>query len=102
MERVEFELKEVLARREPPADFTARLVRRVRAKPPPPSLPWRWVAVGAMAASLSLGFFVYAERQAAVAQQAETDLVLSLQLAGMKINQARDAVLRPRVQEPQP
>ncbi len=102
MERVEFELKEALARREPAAGFTERLMREVRAEPGPRHGPWRWVAAGAMAASLGLGVFVYNERQAFAARQAEADLVLTLQLAGLKINQARDAVLRPRVGELQP
>jgi hypothetical protein len=102
MERVEFELKEALARQEPPGDFTARLMREVRAKPQPRGGQWRWVAAGAMAASLSHGFFVYSERQALAAQRAEADLVLSLQTAGLKINEARDAILRPRVEEPRP
>lgn len=100
MERVEFELKEALARREPPADFTARLMRQVRAEPAPRRGLWRWIAVGAMAASLSAGFFVYSERQAIAARRAEADLVLSLQIAGVKISEARDAVLRPRELQP--
>jgi hypothetical protein len=102
MERVEFELKEALARREPAVGFTERLMRQVRAEPRPSHGLWRWVAVGAMAASLGLGIFAYNERQVIAAQQAEADLVLTLQLAGLKINQARDAVLRPRVGELQP
>ncbi len=100
MERVEFELKEALARHEPPADFTARLMHQVRAEPRSSRGPWRWVAAGAMAASLGLGLFVYSERQAVAAQRAEADLVLSLHTAGVKISQARDAVLRPRELQP--
>ncbi|MDA1314523.1 MAG: hypothetical protein O2968_14380 [Acidobacteria bacterium] len=100
MERVEFELKEALARHEPPADFTARVMRQVRAAPRPSSGPWRWLAAGAMAASLSLGFFVYSERETLADQRAEADLILSLQTAGVKISQARDAVLRPRELQP--
>lgn len=100
MERVEFELKEALARRKPPPDFTERVMRQVRAEPRSSGGVWRWIAAGAMAASLSVGFFVYSEKQAVAAQRAEADLVLSLQIAGVKISEARDAVLRPRESQP--
>ena len=68
----------------------------------------RWAIVGAVAAALAVGVFVgqrhnqqakrhLAEMQAAEAreaQQAGQELMLSLQLAGVKVNKARDAVLR--------
>ena len=95
---VESELRKALARRIPPAGFTSRLMEALRAKQRPRRMPWRWVAAGAMAASLSLGAFLqkqHSDRQELVAaRQAEEELLLSLQLAGVKINQARDAVWR--------
>lgn len=95
---VESELRKALSRRTPPAGFTSRLMGAVRAEQRPRRMPWRWVAAGAMAASLSLGAFMqkqYSDRQELVAaRQAEAELLLSLQLAGVKINQARDAVWR--------
>jgi hypothetical protein len=113
MERFERDLKQMLARREPAADFTARVmagvqaaaaktqepvefpgsraVRQPQARRPP---VFRWAAVGAMAASLAFGALALrhqrAERRAA--QQAEAQLMESLSVAGSKISQARDKV----------
>ena len=73
-------------------------MEEVRAEPRPRRVRWRWVAAGAMAASLSLGVFMqkqHSDRQALIeARQSEAELMMTLQLAGIKINQARDAVLR--------
>jgi negative regulator of sigma E activity len=101
------ELRSRLARKTPPADFTARVMERVerdamsenpapaavRAFPKP-----RWVLAGALAASLAAVVFVAREgifRASPSETEAETQLLLSLQLAGEKINKARDALLRP-------
>ena len=95
---VESELRKALARRTPPAGFTSRLMEEVRAEPRTRRVRWRWVAAGAMAASLSLGVFMqkqHSDRLALIeARQAEAELMMTLQLAGIKINQARDAVWR--------
>ena len=98
MEPLEDSLREVCARKTPPADFTATVMRRVRSAAPPRKHPrLRWSMVGAIAASLLAG--VYVSRQRAPVAPAEADsagaqLLLSLQIAGAKINKARDAVLR--------
>lgn len=109
MEPFERELSARLARREPSADFTARVMAGVRTaaeeeKPPVvefrapvrkrrPAV-FRWATVGAMAASLLVGALVVrhqrAERRAA--EQAEAQLIESLSFAGMKVSQARDRV----------
>ena len=101
---IENELGGAFGRREPAPAFTERVMKRVRAeggRAPQPvrkSLVWRWAAAGAMAASLALG--VYFQRNdskqasSAADEQAATELMLSLQLAGKKINKARDVVLR--------
>lgn len=125
MARLEDELRVALARKEPGADFTAAVMRRVRESGASPAavvefpmerpsiltrlIPRRrWAIVGAVAAALAVGVFVgkrhnqqvkrhLAELQAAEtreAQQAGQELMLSLQLAGVKVNKARDAVLR--------
>lgn len=125
MARLEDELKVALARKEPGADFTAAVMRRVRQSGTFPAalvefpagrsssltrlIPRRrWAIVGAVAAALAVGVFVgqrhnqqakrhLADLQAAEtrqAQQAGQELMLSLQLAGVKVNKARDAVLR--------
>ena len=125
MARLEDELRISMARKEPGADFTAAVMRRVRESGSSPAevvefpaeranlltrlIPRRrWAIVGAVAAALAVGVFVgqrhnqqaerhLAELQAAEARearQAGEELMLSLQLAGVKVNKARDAVLR--------
>ncbi len=100
------ELRSRLARKTPPADFTARVMARIERDamsdhPAPPAvraLPKpRWVLAGALAASLAAAVFVAREGVFGTSSseiEAETQLLLSLQLAGEKINKARDAVLR--------
>ena len=97
MEPVEFELRQALSRRTPPAGFTERIMGEIRAEPRRHWKGWRWAAVGAMAASLSLGVFAWRERsdqRALVADQQADDILFALQSAGGKLNLARDAVLR--------
>jgi len=125
MARLEDELRVSLARKDPGADFTAAVMRRVRESGAAPAaviefpaerpgvlrrmIPRRrWAMLGAIAAALAAGVFVgqrhsqhterqLAEMQAAEmreAQQAGQELMLSLQLAGVKMNKARDAYLK--------
>ena len=101
------ELRSRLARKTPPADFTACVMARIERDamsdhPVPPAVRAfpkpRWVLAGALAASLAAAVFVAREgvfRTPLPEAEAETLLLLSLQLAGQKINEARDAVLRP-------
>ena len=110
MEALERNLRRLLARRPSPPGFTARVMAGLESETPPAKLVgwamagrWRWPMVGALAASLALG--VYFQRrveissgeanQAAAAEQAAEQLLISLQIAGTKINKAREAVLRP-------
>ena len=113
MDPFEHELKAHLERREPSADFTARVMAGVRAAgqdreapvefgaPAPKRRPavFRWATVGAMAASLVFGVLVVREQRAerraaehAEAQLAEAQLMESLSLAGTKVSQAHDKV----------
>jgi hypothetical protein len=103
MEPVHDELKEMFGRQNPSADFTARVMTQVRAervrKRP---VIMRWAAVGALAASLMLSVYVSKQRERTRvqqrAEQAEAQLIESLQIAGIKIGKAREAVLRPAAQ----
>ena len=105
------ELRTRLARKTPPADFTARVLARVGREAPraPSAAPVRvfprprWALAGALAASVAAA--VYLSRETALRTpspeaEAETQLLLSLQLAGEKFNKARDAVLRPGLKNP--
>ena len=104
MEPLEDSLREVYARKTPPADFTARVMLRVRSGEPPKKRPrLRWAMVGAIAASLFVGVYVSRQRAPIVRTQADgadAQLLLSLQIAGAKINKARDALVRPAGQDP--
>ncbi len=113
LQEVENELRVIYARRDPAPSFTGRVMQRVRAeraRAPQPitKLPnekrarekpviWRWAVAGAMAASLAVGVYVqqgHVRRAGAIADERAADqLILSLQLAGNKINKARDAAL---------
>jgi hypothetical protein len=95
------ELKEIYARQNPSADFSARVMTQVRAERGVRKKPviLRWAAVGALAASLTLSVYVSRQRERTRvqqrAEQAEAQLIESLQIAGEKIGKAREAVLRP-------
>ncbi len=108
LREVENDLRAIYARRDPAPSFTGRVMKRVRAeraRAPQPikKLPrqkpviWRWAVAGAMAASLAVGVYVQqgrVRRAGAIADERAADqLMLSLQLAGYKINKARDAAL---------
>jgi hypothetical protein len=111
LREVENDLRAIYARRDPAPSFTSRVMERVRAetaRAPEPitKLPnekrarekpamWRWAVAGAMAASLAVGVYVQqgrVRRAGAIADERAADqLMLALQLAGNKINKARDA-----------
>ena len=99
MQPLEDSLREACARKTPPADFTARVMMRVRsAEPPKKHLRLRWAMVGAIAASLFVGVYVSRQRAPIVSPEADgvdAQLLLTLQVAGAKINMARDALMRP-------
>ncbi len=99
MDPLEDSLREVCARKTPPADFTARVMLRVRsAEPPKKHLRLRWAVAGAIAASLFVGVYVNRQRAPIVSPEADgvdAQLLLTLQVAGAKINMARDALMRP-------
>ncbi len=107
MDRMDDELREIYRRRSPSPDFTARVMGRVRAeRARKRAVPLRWAAVGALAASLTVAFFAGRQqkqhRLQRDAELAETQILESLQIAGFKIGQAREAVLRPEQGEVQP
>lgn len=108
MDQYELELKRALERCEPGSDFTARVMSQIRSErsfaadeagekvvsfPRWRSGVWRWAAVGAVAASLTLGFVVDQRRSERLARIAEAELYETLLLAGEKISQARAEVI---------
>ena len=103
------ELKRALSRKQPAADFTARLMDQVRVeRPAVRRFPLkRWSIVGAIAASLTVGVYIRQQRRAEPpppspeAELAVEQLFESLQVAGWKIHQAREAVFEPQAEESQ-
>jgi hypothetical protein len=107
MDRMDDELRQIYRRHTPSPDFTERVMAQVRAEARRKFIPFRWAAVGALAASLTVAFFVGRQQQKQhrlqqEAELAETQLLESLQVAGFKIGQAREAILRPSQEEVQP
>ena len=116
MEALERNLRRLLARRPAPPGFTVRVMASLEnetpsAKPVGWAMAgrWRWPMVGALAASLAVGVYLQQRRvemspgetnQVAAAEQAAGQLLISLHIAGTKINKAREAVLRPRGESP--
>ncbi len=110
MEALERNLRRLLARRPAPPGFTARVMASLESETPPAKPGgwamaggWRWPMVGALAASLALGVYFQQRRvevspgeaeQAAAAERAAGQLLISLQIAGTEINKAREAVLQ--------
>lgn len=107
MDPFELELRRTLARREPASDFTSRVMEQVRresAKERPERKViafdagrsqryWRWAAVGALAASLTVGVVVEQRRSnRREAEAAEAQLYETLLLVGEKMNQARTEI----------
>jgi hypothetical protein len=112
MDQYELELRRALKPQDPGSDFTARVMSRVRKGetastdldtdqvvqfPRLRRVFWRWAAVGAVAASLTIGVVVEQRRSERRAQQAEAELYETLLLAGEKISQARAQVTAVRL-----
>jgi hypothetical protein len=103
MDPYELELRRMLERREPSSDFTSRVMEQVRREStderreqkviafrPRSQRYWRWAAVGALAASLTVGVVVEQRRSnRRQAEAAEAQLYETLLLVGQKMNQAR-------------
>ena len=103
MEPLERNLRRLLARRPAPPGFTARVMASLDNETSPAKSMgwamvgrWRWPMVGALAASLAVGVYFQQRRveQVAAAERAAGQLLISLHIAGTKINKAREAVLR--------
>ena len=105
MEPLEDNLRQVCARKTPPANFTAGVMQQVRLEEGPKKHPrLRWAMVGAIAASLFVGVYTTRQRAPVVSPEADgadVQLLLSLQIAGSKLNMARDALMRPSEQSPE-
>jgi hypothetical protein len=117
MNRLEDELKNCLKRKEPPAEFTDRLLKRISAPPSPRPDGWqkllslfappkiRWVSASVLACLLvAFGVSQYRsyQRVRAEGELAKTQLILGLQIAGNKLNFAQKKVLEIHDYKPLP
>jgi hypothetical protein len=99
MERLDGELKELFARREPSRDFTDRVMARVREhrRPARRKFVWRWIAAGALAASMGIGGFYWREarerQERTRIEQARDELILAVQITNAKLDKAREAAI---------
>ncbi len=97
MSRLDDALRDALRREDPGPGFTARVLARARSAPPKPGW-WsvarlRWVTAGALACLLVAGGLeIRREREIAQGRKAKEQLVLALEIAGAKLNLARDKV----------
>ena len=83
MDWLEQELKQALARKEPAADFDARVRRRtVRTMP-------RWLAAAAAVIVLAGGGAMYRRHQG---EQAKEQLLQAMRIAGAKMSQVQEKV----------
>ena len=110
--RFEEQLKEALARQDPPEDFNARVLAaveegRVRSS----TGVWRWWArwahswqvAPALAALLvlSLGVIYQEHQRMARGEAAKEKLLIAMRVAGAKLHEARDRVSRVQAMEVQ-
>ncbi len=105
MKPLDDQLREALRRRDPGPDFTARVLARAAAGPVPRESLWRRLAAAlsgmnlrwataALACLLVVAAGVgYRERQVRIqGEAAKEQLVRALQIAGSKLNHAREKV----------
>jgi hypothetical protein len=95
----EDELRSAMRREDPPASFAARVVARAQSAPARSVSifqPFRMprIAVGALAAMLSVGFFVQMEYRRARAERAEREATIALRIAAEKLNMVRAKLVR--------
>jgi hypothetical protein len=84
MDWLEQELKQALARKEPAADFDARVRRRLP-RIMPRKTP-RWLAAAAALVVIAGGGALYRRHQG---EQAKEQIMLAMRLAGSKLNQVQ-------------
>jgi hypothetical protein len=84
MDWLEQELKNTLARQDPPPDFARRVIGAVGRRPPSPV--WRhsrWLAAAAAVVIITGGAAAYREHQGLVAKE---QVMLAFRIAAVKVN----------------
>lgn len=112
MTPLEDDLRNLLKRKEPPADFAERVLARIEAEPPQKSFArqmaaffrrpmLRWAAVGIACLALAIGPVQHRRREQqrrAQAEQAREQAILALHIASSKLNAALERAQRITVQ----
>ena len=95
----EEELKKALERRQPPADFTARVLERVAGQSPPKPVLQHWhvrlrpvFAIAALLLLLLTGFFYRYQHRLAQGQAAKQQLLVALRIAGTELQQTSSRI----------
>lgn len=105
MTRFEEQLKSAMARREPPGDFTGRVLAAVARQQTPVAKEtfrqrfgrvWVWRLAPAVAASLALvGGVMYEQHQRTVhGEEAKEKLLVAMQIAGSKLRRTQQHVIQ--------
>jgi hypothetical protein len=103
MNQFERDLRESLRRREPPADFAAKVLARTSEPHVPRSFAWRWLTVAASVA-LMIGamMLIQQQRRQAEGEKAKEQLMVAFRITGAKVRdiQARLDAIQQRVIDP--
>jgi hypothetical protein len=91
MNPFERDLRESLRRREPPADFAAKVLARTRDTEVRSVFSWRWLAVAALVVLMVGGTLFIQEQQRQVEnERTKQQLMVAMRITGSKIKEVQD------------
>ena len=91
MNQFERDLRESLRRREPPADFAAKVLARTRETQVRSVFSWRWLAVAALVVLMVGGTLFIQEQQRQVEnERSKEQLMVALRITGSKMKEVQD------------
>jgi hypothetical protein len=90
MNQFERDLRESLRRREPPADFAAKVLARTRDTEVRSVFSWRWLAIAALVVLMVGGTLFIQEQQRQVEnERAKEQLMVALRITGSKVKEVQ-------------
>ena len=91
MNQFERDLRESLRRREPPADFAAKVLARTRDTEVRSVFSWRWLAIAALVVLMVGGTLFIQEQQRQVEnEKTKQQLMVAMRITGSKIKEVQD------------
>jgi len=91
MNQFERDLRESLRRREPPADFAAKVLARTRDTEVRSVFSWRWLAIAALVVLMVGGTLFIQEQQRQVEnERTKQQLMVAMRITGSKIKEVQD------------